>query len=84
MLDELESLFATTRAGPANRPLELISTPTLLDKPVAPDKYRIIGLSLLGGMVIGCGAGWYEIAGVGWCSATTSCARHCRARSWNA
>ena len=37
-------------------PWELISTPTVLDKPVAPRKSRIFALGLLGGLVIGCGA----------------------------
>ena len=37
-------------------PWELISTPTLLDNPVAPRKKRIVALGLLGGLVIGCGA----------------------------
>ena len=39
------------------QPWELISTPTLLDKPVAPRKKRIVALGLLGGLVLGCGAG---------------------------
>ena len=39
------------------QPWELISTPTLLDKPVAPRKKRIVALGLLGGLVMGCGAG---------------------------
>jgi len=37
-------------------PWELISTPTLLDKPVAPRKKRIVALGLLGGLVLGSGA----------------------------
>ena len=37
-------------------PWELISTPTLLDKPVAPKKGRILILGLLTGIVAGCGA----------------------------
>ena len=37
-------------------PWELISTPTLLDKPVAPRKRRIVVLGLFGGLVIGSGA----------------------------
>ena len=44
-----------TRAGPPDRSLELISTPTLLDKPVHRAK-RIVALGLLGGLVLGCGA----------------------------
>ena len=40
-----------------NDPWELISTPTLLDKPVAPKKIRIIGLGFIGGILIGCVAG---------------------------
>jgi uncharacterized protein involved in exopolysaccharide biosynthesis len=37
-------------------PWELISTPTLLDKPVAPRKGRILALGLLAGLVLGSGA----------------------------
>ena len=37
------------------QPWELISTPTVLDQPVAPRKKRMIALGLLGGFVIGCG-----------------------------
>ncbi len=37
-------------------PWELISTPTLLDKPVAPRKVRNLALGLLAGLVLGSGA----------------------------
>ena len=37
-------------------PWELISTPTLLDKPVAPRKARILALGLLAGLMAGSGA----------------------------
>ena len=37
-------------------PWELISTPTLLDRPVAPRKGRILALGLLAGLVAGSGA----------------------------
>lgn len=37
-------------------PWELISTPTVLDKPIAPRKKRMVALGLLGGLVLGCGA----------------------------
>ena len=37
-------------------PWELISTPTLLDSPVAPRKSRILALGLLAGLVAGSGA----------------------------
>ena len=37
-------------------PWELISTPTLLDKPVAPSKKRIVTIGLLAGLIAGCGA----------------------------
>jgi len=37
-------------------PWELISTPTLLDKPVAPRKGRILAFGLLAGLVLGSGA----------------------------
>ena len=35
-------------------PWELISTPTLLDKPVAPKKRRIVSFGLIGGLLLGC------------------------------
>ncbi|QNJ07662.1 capsular exopolysaccharide family domain protein [Synechococcus sp. Minos11] len=37
-------------------PWELISTPTLLDNPVAPNKKKIVALGVLGGLVLGAGA----------------------------
>ena len=37
-------------------PWELISTPTLLDTPVAPRKKRMVALGLLAGLVLGSGA----------------------------
>ena len=37
-------------------PWELISNPTLLDKPVAPNKILIVAIGLLTGLVAGCGA----------------------------
>lgn len=37
-------------------PWELISTPTLLDKPIAPRKKRMVALGLLTGLVAGSGA----------------------------
>ena len=46
---ELEKARATS-------PWELISTPTLLDRPVAPRKKRIVALGLLAGLVAGSGA----------------------------
>ena len=38
------------------RPWELISTPTLLDKPVSPRKGRTLALGLLAGLVLGSGS----------------------------
>ena len=37
------------------QPWELISTPTLLDRPVAPNKGRTMALGLLAGLLAGCG-----------------------------
>ncbi|MFL0771061.1 MAG: hypothetical protein AB8B36_14535, partial [Prochlorococcus sp.] len=37
-------------------PWDLISNPTLLDSPVAPQKKRMVALGLLGGLVVGSGA----------------------------
>ena len=57
-LAELETLLQTLQLEQARQtdPWELISTPTLLDKPVAPRKKSIVALGLLGGLVLGCGA----------------------------
>ena len=58
ILAELETQLQALRLEQARQtdPWELISTPTLLDKPVAPRKKRIVGFGLLGGLVLGCGA----------------------------
>ena len=55
---ELEKQLQTLRLEKARQtdPWELISTPTLLDSPVAPRKGRIVALGLLAGMVAGSGA----------------------------
>jgi hypothetical protein len=57
-LAELENQLQTAQLAQAKRtePWELISTPTLLDAPVAPKKGRIMALGLLAGLVAGCGA----------------------------
>ena len=57
-LAELETQLQTLQLEQARQtdPWELISTPTLLDKPVAPRKKRIAALGLIGGLVLGCGA----------------------------
>ena len=57
-LAELETQLQTLQLEQARQtdPWELISTPTLLDTPVAPKKKRIVALGLLGGLVLGCGA----------------------------
>ena len=55
---ELEAQLQTLRLEKARQtdPWELISTPTLLDSPVAPHKKRIVALGLLAGLVMGSGA----------------------------
>jgi uncharacterized protein involved in exopolysaccharide biosynthesis len=57
-LAELENQLQLTQLEQAKQsdPWELISTPTLLDKPVAPRKGRILALGLLAGLVLGSGA----------------------------
>jgi len=59
LLAELETQLQTTRLDQARQtnPWELISTPTVLDKPVAPRKKRIVGMGILGGLLLGCSAG---------------------------
>ncbi|WP_255442865.1 GumC family protein [Synechococcus sp. NOUM97013] len=52
---ELERQLQTLRLEKARQtdPWELISTPTLLDTPVAPQKKRIVALGLLAGLIAG-------------------------------
>ena len=59
LLAGLETQLQTTRLDQARQtnPWELISTPTLLDMPVAPRKKRIGAFGIFGGLVLGCGAG---------------------------
>ena len=54
-LDSLESTLLSLEVEQARQtdPWELISTPTLLDSPIAPRKGRIISLGLLAGIVSG-------------------------------
>ncbi len=57
-LIELENQLQLAQLEKAKQtdPWELISTPTLLDKPVAPRKGLILALGLLAGLVLGSGA----------------------------
>jgi succinoglycan biosynthesis transport protein ExoP len=57
-LAELEGQLQVMQLEKARQtePWELISTPTLLDSPVAPNKKRIVALGLMGGLVLGAGA----------------------------
>ncbi|QNI50214.1 capsular exopolysaccharide family domain protein [Synechococcus sp. RS9915] len=57
-LAELEVQLQSLKLDQARQtdPWELISTPTVLDSPVAPRKKRMVALGLLGGLVLGCGA----------------------------
>ena len=57
-LAELETQLQTLQLEQARQtdPWELISTPTLLDSPVAPSKKRMVALGLLAGLVAGSGA----------------------------
>ncbi|MBD2422584.1 Wzz/FepE/Etk N-terminal domain-containing protein [Cyanobium sp. FACHB-13342] len=57
-LTELENQLqlASLEQAKQTEPWELISTPTLLDKPVSPSKGRNLGLGLLAGLVLGSGA----------------------------
>ena len=52
---ESELLSLQIQKAQERPPWELISTPTLLDNPVAPQKKRIVALGMLGGLLIGCG-----------------------------
>jgi hypothetical protein len=57
-LTELENQLQLAKLEQAKQtdPWELISTPTLLDRPVAPKKGRNLALGLLAGLVLGSGA----------------------------
>jgi succinoglycan biosynthesis transport protein ExoP len=57
-LAELENQLQISQLEQAKQtePWELISSPTLLDAPVAPKKGNTIALGLLAGLVAGCGA----------------------------
>ncbi|RNC90837.1 MAG: hypothetical protein ED554_06645 [Synechococcus sp. YX04-3] len=56
-LAELEVQLQSLKLDRARQtdPWELISTPTVLDRPIAPRKKRMVALGLLGGLVLGCG-----------------------------
>ena len=54
-LEEQRQLLALEQARRED-PWELISTPTLLDRPVSPRKARNLALGLLAGLVLGSGA----------------------------
>ena len=54
---ESELLALQIQKAQERQPWELISTPTLLDNPIAPRKKRIVALGFLGGLMLGCGLG---------------------------
>ena len=56
-LNSLEESLMSLQLEKARQtdPWELITTPTLLDQPVAPQKKIIVGFGLLGGFFFGCG-----------------------------
>ena len=53
---ESELLALQIQKAQVRPPWQLISTPTVLEKPVAPHKKRIVALGLLTGLVLGSGA----------------------------
>ena len=53
---ESELLSLQIQKAQERPPWELISTPTVLDNPVAPRKKRMVALGLLAGLVLGSGA----------------------------
>ena len=57
---ESELMSLQIQKSQKRQPWELISTPTLLDNPVAPRKKQIVALGLLSGFVLGCGAGLFR------------------------
>ena len=60
-------------------PWELISTPTMRDKPVSPRHGRTLALGLLAGLVLGSGGSLLTIAAADVCLAPMSCAATCPA-----
>ena len=52
---ERQLLALQIQKAQERQPWELISTPTVLDQPVAPRKKRMVTLGLLGGLVLGSG-----------------------------
>ena len=54
---ESELVSLQIQKAQERQPWELISTPTVLERPVAPRKKRMVVLGLLGGLVMGCSAG---------------------------
>ena len=85
-LAELESQLQTLQLEQARQtdPWELISTPTLLENPVAPRKKRIVALGLLGGLVLGCGAALIHDRRSGLVFSEDELRKSYRARCWNA
>lgn len=55
-LSELELQLQSLKLEQARQsePWELISTPTVLDRPVAPQKKQIVALGVLGGLLVSC------------------------------
>ena len=53
---ERELVSLQIQKAQERQPWELISTPTVLDTPVAPRKKRMVALGLLAGLIGGCGA----------------------------
>ena len=52
---ESELLSLQIQKAQSRQPWELISTPTILDEPVAPNKKLLLALGLVGGLVLGSG-----------------------------
>ena len=51
---ESELLSLQLQKAQEHQPWELISTPTVLENPVAPVKTRIVALGMIGGLMLGC------------------------------
>lgn len=57
---ESELLSLQIQKAQTRQPWELISTPTLIDTPVAPQKRRIMTFGLLAGLIVGSGAALFN------------------------
>ena len=69
---ESELLALQIQKAQERQPWELISTPTLLDNPIAPRKKRIVALGFLGGLMLDVVWDLYANGAAAWSTAKTN------------